>query len=369
MNEKENVLGAVGNSPPDNSFSVRQPEGDFRTDKEFGLDSREALRLSTLRTEELTTGEQLAATIRQNFYLEPLTPEQKVILGEVTPRQDMVLVEISGLPGSGKHTIQQEAERHLLEKVGPAGVFTEKMVREIPGHTAKDKVREILSAADLATDPFAFQTEIFTRMGMGAIYATVFKDSKAPWFVNTRGPLSAFQLMVHSLDKNTESNGGHLWRYVEAYGLEDLILTSRTLTELAAELTEDAYRTGMDTLAGLANMEQVRYMRSLITTPVPITFICGLPINECMRNIANPNDPRKQERPFGSNAWRQEDLVTMRLIHALMLRTAPDIFFEINTTKADDFATYEALKVINNAALIAQNYVVKMENPLRGMRL
>lgn len=309
------------------------------------------------RIEQLT-GEQLANKIRQSFYLEngfhgigPWPPHGTTL----------VWGEITGLPCSGKHTINSSLEQLLITLYGPDRVVTEV---EIEQATGAQRVKEYLRQFDSEYTPFNYAAYIFTNLTLFGIANFGKQSSHKPWFISNYGPLAAFQMMIHA-------NGAEdLQALVEMHKLKEQIWDSPSITQLATQMDEATYTHGMNILASrvpsMYNPGTVYgqlFPMPFLTTTSPMIFISGRKPENCYTNLDTPTLTRPQGRPYGTRVWSELNFVTMRFVHALMIKTAPHMFIEVNTGgETPDYANSAAREIHKHAQDLMVTYA--MEKPV-----
>ena len=306
---------------------------------------------------EQFTGERIAEALVNNFYLSSkLNREQ--MLGLI-PRQNLVLGELTGLPASGKHIIAARIER-MLTDIDPSLVVRESDITAyvLKSGDYKRMFRE--DEVDPMKGPFDRYNVFLSRLGLWSLYTQILRHSDSPWCISTRGPSNTFQMMMQ-IDGNHE-----LYDIVDQAAWVETVQRSGTVTELANDMPEDIYNAALRTAAGILNKTKVHDLMPtpLVRSPIPITFISGLPIDTCLENFGKTSVIRTSARPHGKEAWPLENMVTVRFMQAVMIKTNPNVFIEINTETDPEFPERVAKQVIETAALIAQRHGAPIQNPL-----
>lgn len=178
-----------------------------------------------------------------------------------------------------------------------------------------------------------------------------------PWFATTMGPLGVFCSCILA-----EPSSQILVDAIEAKpSITDLFMTAN-LSEILEELDETTCLHMMD-LLGEVCMDHIgehhfrpgrkfKYPTALplVNAPTLITFINDVSPERARYYMEHAVTQRASSRPYAASSWTDEQLITIRLIHALMLKTDPVAFSVINSFEDPGFFDVDAaIQIIDTA--------------------
>lgn len=323
-------------------------------------------------TLERITGTNLAEEISHNFYMEAgsgdTAEERKAPfqpLGIAIPKS-MTAIELTGLPASGKHSI----EKALIERIDPDEFLTRQAARamQVPrefmhvketmrrpnvveGMSGKEVAMEMERTRRMQQEPFSDDNLFLSKLLLFSELKGA-SESHAKWFVTTMGPLAVFELALHNQPGNREKIRGFLGSEIaHDYNLVKGLDSTKPLQQVAEDMPQELYLAGMDTV-GEVVMDVIGIEHftpdvrkhtwptkiPVVNGPTLLTFISSRSPREVVESFEAPSTLRTSPRPYGKDFWKYEDLLTMRLVHALMIKTDPRAFIEINAESSSTFA-------------------------------
>ncbi len=312
--------------------------------------------------------EVVKSAFTDNFYLKTMVPPEKQSL--LVPNRDIVWVEITGLPGSGKHTIYDAWFKMAKTSLGlDKPLVNEAALLEYQDmRNTKERAKD--APDDPTTHPLDGYNTFVTRLHIWDVMDEIMRN-KCPWSVYTVGPFGAFQMFLQTQVRSGLQGelGGVLREFVSGFSeVLDLVNDTSSVTELAQQMPDSLYTLGLHLLTAQCNAQDIVPFVPVptIDSPIPILAISGLSPRQCLINMKDQTSTRTIARTFGTE-WRPEQLFMMRFVQGLMMKTTPDTVFEVNTEVTDgvaEMADGAATAIFNKSAEIVRAYGHTVVNPL-----
>lgn len=274
-------------------------------------------------------------------------------------------IAIDGGPASGKHSIQN-AVHQILNKDGfnivPDDlVYALSLAQNDPDIKAADvrcftpdQLAKYILARKKANGStsgkiFTVENGEFARITHGGFLQEVMKQEKG-WIVTRRGTVSAFQLLYQPQIIS------EITRVLHEYDYFKKVQESASIRDVSSLFVGDIemYNHALVILSNAHRLDrqQNNLPELLFTTPIPLTFFCGLPIEHQIDNLKNAPVAARKGSPRLRSQWTEDELVSIRFMQAVLLHTSP-MFQEINTTPMSDFDTNGVIRTAQEVIEIA----------------